>query len=181
FAHSIAQLEQRKRVVHHKIRMHLERDAMNSVFTRELRRLLPVWDHFLFPLPVESCGILRRPAIGYPVRIRVARIAARTARKTDNDFHPNPLREQHCFLERFPVALRDVAIGMNWIAVTAQGCNLNVVVRKFLLPRAQLDGIVEQFRNRTLYARREERNQRRKELLTKNPKPPSSGGFGFVG
>ncbi|PYV64229.1 MAG: hypothetical protein DMG97_35480 [Acidobacteria bacterium] len=69
---------------------------------------------------------------------------------------------------------------------TAPAMTPPVVARKFLRvgeSGSEFDmwSLDVECRNRTLYARREERNQRRKELLTKNPKPPSSGGFGFVG
>src|SRR6266496_5555675 len=107
--------------------MHFERDAMNSMFTRKLRSLLPIRDHFFFPLPVESCGILRRPAVSNPVRIRVIRIAAWTAGKTHNDFYADPLRKQHGLLERFPIALRDRPVRMNRIAMAAQDRDLNLV------------------------------------------------------
>src|SRR6202042_1488274 len=50
----VAQTQQRARIVDHEVRMHLERYAMNTVLTSKLRRLLPVWDDTLLPLPLQS-------------------------------------------------------------------------------------------------------------------------------
>src|SRR5882724_8122537 len=81
-AHSVPHPQQREGIVDHEIRMHLQRDLVNSVFASEFSRLLPVWNYFFLPLPVQHLAVLGWPAICDPVGHRVRGTAARTSGKT---------------------------------------------------------------------------------------------------
>src|ERR1700733_8655694 len=83
----LAQAQQGTRVVDHKIRVHLERDAMDSMLAGKLRRLLPIRNNPLRPLPLERLAMLRRPVIHYPVRYRIRRRTSRTTGETHHGWN----------------------------------------------------------------------------------------------
>ena len=94
-ADGLAQLQQRFRVVHHKIGMHFQSNLVDSVFARELGRLLPVRNYFFLPLPVEHLAVLRRPAVGDPVGHGVGGTAAGTTGKAHDHAYSQTLGQQH--------------------------------------------------------------------------------------
>src|SRR5437870_7083562 len=91
FTHSLAQLQQRHRIVDDKTGMHFQRQLVYAVFAREFSRLLPIWNNFLLPLPIQNLRVLGRPAISSPIRHRISRVAAGTSGKTNNDTNSQPL------------------------------------------------------------------------------------------
>src|SRR5450755_1059883 len=118
---------------------------------REFRRLLPVRNDLFFPLPVEGRRVLRRPAVGDPVRIGVIGIAAWTSRESDNYFHIQFLRQQHGFSKSFRIAVGNGLVGMHRVPMTTEGRDQNVAVVKLLSPRLQLRRIRQQVINRAMF------------------------------
>ena len=92
-SYRLAQLQKRFRVVHDEIGMHLESQPLDAMLARKLRRLFPVGNDLLFPLPIEHLLELRRPAIGHPVRHRIGWRSTRTPREAHDDGHFHPLRQ----------------------------------------------------------------------------------------
>src|SRR5437870_12347924 len=95
FTHSLAQLQQRHRIVDDKTGMHFQRQLVYPVSASEFSRLLPIWNDFLLTLPIQNLCVLGRPAISSPIRHRLSRVAARTSGKTNNNANSQPVRQQH--------------------------------------------------------------------------------------
>src|SRR5882757_7073095 len=108
------------------------------MLARELRRLLPVGDDFLLPLPVQHFLVLRRPAVGDPVWLRVVRGPSRTARESNNDRHIHLLRQQHRPSKRLSVSGGMLGIRMNWVPVATERRHPNVAILELLLPSLSL-------------------------------------------
>ena len=96
--------------------------------------LLPVRNDFFFPLPVLHLGVFGRPAVGDPVWLGVLGSAAGTTGKTDDDFHAEDFGEEDGLSKGVDVFLGVLGIGVNRVAVTTEGGNLNSAVFKFFQP-----------------------------------------------
>src|SRR5437868_4137571 len=130
--------------------MHLQTDAMDAVFARELRGFLPVRDDFFFPLPVKHLAVFGRPAIRDPVWLRVRRSAARAAGKANDHFHLKPFSEQYSLAKDFAVARRMLFVRMHGVTVTAQRGNTDSAILKLFLPRLGFSRISKEFIYRTV-------------------------------
>src|SRR2546430_5046079 len=75
------------------------------------RLFLPVWNDLFFPLPVLHLGVLRRPAIGDPIRLGILWSAAGAAGKTDDDSYIKDFGEEHGLAEGIDVFLGMLEIG----------------------------------------------------------------------
>ena len=117
---------------------------MHSMLPRKFRRLLPVRNQPLFPLPIKRGRVFRWPTIGNPIRISVRGIPTGATGESDNHLYPNALGQLHRLAEGLIVALRYGLVRRDGIPMTAQHGNLNVVICKFLLPGAHLCRISEQ-------------------------------------
>src|SRR3954469_21851766 len=100
--------------------MHLQRNAMYAMFTRELRRFLPIRNHLLFPLPVQHLPIFRGPAIRDPVGLRIRRRAAWAAGKPHDYANIQTLGKKNGFAKTFAVARGMLFIWMHGISMAAQ-------------------------------------------------------------
>src|ERR1700753_486676 len=140
----LAQTQQRARIVDHKVRMHLERNAMNTVLAGKLRRLLPVRDDTLLPLPLKSSPMLRRPIVNNPIRNRVG---FRSARTTGETYHRRNLQHA-CQLNGLAKLLLGLlcfgGVRIQRVVMATQGHDRNPAVIKLLLPGLRLRGVRDQ-------------------------------------
>src|ERR1019366_5294024 len=109
----------------------------------KLRRLLPVRNYFLFPLPVENLAKLRRPAKSGPVGHGVGRAATRASGKTHDHFDVEFFGEEHGSAKGLGVALSQLGVRMKRVTMTTESCHMNIAVCESILPRAQLAGVVQ--------------------------------------
>src|SRR6516165_1429515 len=130
--------------------MHLERQTMDAMFPRELRRLFPVRHHLFLPLPLQHLVILGWPRRGNPVRLSVSRRAPGTTGKTNDHSHSDPFRELYRLLEGFRIARGMLRIRVNRISVTTQRCHANAAVFKFLEPGLRFCRVVINLLERTM-------------------------------
>src|SRR5712671_1622489 len=148
--HRLAKLHQRAWIIDNKIRMHLQRNAMYAVLTRESRSFLPVRNHFLFPLPVLHLRVFRWPAICDPVRLSVGWRASRAPGKSHNHWHIQPLRKQNRFPKTLAIVCRMLFVRMDRISVTTQRRHVNAMIFKFLFPCFCFSRIRQQFVDGTM-------------------------------
>src|SRR5205807_535630 len=105
---------------------------------------LPVWNDFLFPLPVLHLGVFRRPAIGDPVRLSVLGSPARTAGKADDDLHFEHFGQEDGFAEGIDVFLGMLGVGMNGVAMTTESGDAYSPVFKLFQPSSGLTAIADE-------------------------------------
>src|SRR5690242_16802912 len=150
FADGLAKLDERARVVDNKVGMHLESQALDAVFAGVFRGFLPVRDDFFLPLPILHLGVFGRPAIGDPVGLSVLRSASGAAGKTDDDFDVEHFCKEDGFAESVDVFLRVIGVGMDRIAVTTKGGDVNAAVFKLFLPGLGFGAVGDEVVKRTV-------------------------------
>src|SRR5581483_7628764 len=107
------------RIVYGEIGVHLECKFSDAMVAREFRGFFPVGDDLFFPLPLESLGELRWPAISNPTGILIGRRSARTTRKTHDHRNSKLLGKLDSLAESLCVSRSNGGIGMHRIAVAA--------------------------------------------------------------
>ena len=132
FANGFAEPQQCAWIVNDEVGMHLEGQAMNTVFTRELGRFFPVRDDFFVPLPLQHFIVFGRPTIRDPVRPSIRWRTTRTPGEADDDLDANALGQQYSLLKSLPVRGGMFGIRVNGIAMATQRGNRNSAVLKFL-------------------------------------------------
>src|SRR6266850_2121545 len=141
FADGFAELHERSRVVNDEVRMHFERQAFDAMIARVFGCFLPVGDDLFLPLPILHLSVLRRPAVGDPVGLRVLGSSAGAAGKADDDFHVEHFGEEDSLAKGVYVLLGVFGIGMNGVAVATQRGDADPLVFKFFLPSLGLAAI----------------------------------------
>src|ERR1051326_4907593 len=92
--------------------MHFERQPLDAMRSRIFRRVPPVRNYFFFPLPLQHLVVLRRPAVGNPVRLRIVGSATGTPGKSDDDLDVEHFSKEHRLPKSVSVLLRMLRVGM---------------------------------------------------------------------
>src|SRR5262245_31394042 len=97
---SFPQFQQRVWVVDDKAGMHLQRNFLNALAFRELRRLPPIRRYHPSPLIFEDLQVIRRPGAGHPIRLFIAWRAAGATAEINHDLDAEPARQAQRLFER---------------------------------------------------------------------------------
>src|SRR5215467_12073626 len=133
FADGFAKFDQRAGIVDDEVGMHFESEAPDAVVARIFRSILPVRNHFFFPLPVLHLGVFWRPAVSDPVGLRVLRRAAWAAGKTDDYFDIEHFSEKDSFAEGVDVLFCEGGVGMKRVAMTTEGGDAKAAIFEFFM------------------------------------------------
>ena len=107
-------------------------------FFSELRRVLPVGEHALLPLPLEHLRELGRPRRGDPVGLRRFGVAARAAREGDHLLHVELAGQFDRLPEHRVVRLGDLLVRVNRVAVAGQRADHEPAARDGVFERLEL-------------------------------------------
>ena len=89
----------------------------------EGRRLGPVGDHDVVPLPLEDLEVIVRPRARHPVRILRSLVIAGAARERHHDRDLEYLGEPHGLLPDRAVPLAELGVRVKRVAVLAQAAD----------------------------------------------------------
>ena len=127
-ADGLAQAQQGAGIVHAEAGMQLQRDLVNVMSPGEGGLFLPVGDQHFVPLVLQRLAEVIGPGAGDPVGALVAGGAAGAAGEGVDHGNTQLLGQQDGVGEVLLVAGRDGGIGMDHVAVGAQGADLQAVL-----------------------------------------------------
>jgi len=109
----------------------------------EFGPLLPVGDDYLVPLPGEDLLEMGRPGAGDPVGILRGVAVAGAAGEIDHHGHAEALGQQDGLAIDFPIDAGDLLVGVERVAMAAQGADGYAVVGEYRLKVAEGGGVLE--------------------------------------
>ena len=102
----------------------------HTMGSSEACRLAPVGNEALFPLPLQSCGVLRRPGGGDPVRCAVRGRASGATGEGDDYRHLECFGEPNRVTEDSVIAFCNRCLRMHRIAMAREGADREPCIRK---------------------------------------------------
>jgi len=130
--------------------MHLESQAVYTVFTRKFRQFLPARNDLFIPLPLQHGVVFGRPTVRDPVRLSIRGRTTRTPGEATMTLTPMRSASSTVFLNVSTSVAACLGSGCTGIPMAAQRGHANSAIFKLLKPRFCFRWIGEQFIHRAL-------------------------------
>ena len=124
--------------------VHLQSNLIDTVCFGKGHKVLPVRDEHFVPLPVQNFQVLRRPCAHHPVGVLALGAVAGAAREAVDLMQAQLLSHQHSVVHIVIKLLGHLLVGMDGVAVAAEGADLQAGILDGLHKLLELCLVVEQ-------------------------------------